>query len=253
MIPMLCPSCGRRGTVPPDKLNSTLHCKKCNTVFHLDLSGKVILGEPPSAKVAQETSQQKGEFDVIGAVASAIVRLPMAVKVLSGVVVVGFISFLIYRSSAEAVAGARGTTQSLLSKTVAAGESYVSQNKDDLLYMAAPGTKDALDSWYTMMRPRIGDYGKQEAGMDVIVSGDMGAGAGEGQAKTSAVLFFPVKPGESTAEDVAIIGLAWVKPDGDWLLDGKTMLDDATKADAKSKADARKAGAGKPAGKKVGK
>lgn len=46
MIPMACPHCGRRGSVPADKLNSRLHCKKCGTVFHMDFTGHIVLGEP---------------------------------------------------------------------------------------------------------------------------------------------------------------------------------------------------------------
>lgn len=236
MIPMLCPSCGRRGTVPPDRLNSTLHCKKCNTVFHLDLSGKVILGEPPSVKAASQQTEKAGEFDVIGAIAGAIVRLPMAGKLAILLLIVGGIGFFILRSTSEAFTGSRGSTQSLLVKTVKAGESYVSQDYDDLANMAAPETKDALQSWYKMMRPRIGDYGKQESGKDVTVSGDMtgSAGTGDAGAKTSAVLFFPTLEGKTKAEDVAIVNFAWVKQNGDWLLDGKTMLEDANKEATKT-------------------
>jgi hypothetical protein len=46
MIPMACPSCGRRGSVPQDKINSRLHCKKCDAIFHMDVEGHVVMGEP---------------------------------------------------------------------------------------------------------------------------------------------------------------------------------------------------------------
>ena len=48
MIPIECPKCGRGGSVPPDRLNARLVCKACHTVFHLDNTGRMVLGEPES-------------------------------------------------------------------------------------------------------------------------------------------------------------------------------------------------------------
>ena len=50
MIDMTCPSCGRAGRVPRDKVNTRLVCKKCNRVFHLTATGVPLLGEPPAVK-----------------------------------------------------------------------------------------------------------------------------------------------------------------------------------------------------------
>jgi hypothetical protein len=47
MFDLECPSCGRVGTIPRDKANSRLVCKKCNAVFHMSPSGRAIPGEPP--------------------------------------------------------------------------------------------------------------------------------------------------------------------------------------------------------------
>lgn len=52
MIPMSCPACGRRGSVPPDRLNTRMHCKKCEAVFYMDPSGKIVLGDPDAPKRA---------------------------------------------------------------------------------------------------------------------------------------------------------------------------------------------------------
>ena len=63
MIPMACPSCGRRGSIPHDKVNSRLHCKKCNAIFHMDAAGHVVMGEPGRAAKPGSTS---GVFTVPG-------------------------------------------------------------------------------------------------------------------------------------------------------------------------------------------
>jgi hypothetical protein len=59
MIEMACPSCGRAGQVPPEKVQSRLVCRKCHVVFHVDRNGRPVLGEPQSAKDAKK--EKEGE------------------------------------------------------------------------------------------------------------------------------------------------------------------------------------------------
>ena len=69
MIPMSCPSCGRRGNVPLDRLNTRMHCKKCDAVFHLDATGKPVLGEPKAAKGGKNAAKGRSKdepLDPIG-------------------------------------------------------------------------------------------------------------------------------------------------------------------------------------------
>ncbi len=53
MIPMTCPSCGRRGNAPADRIKTRMHCKKCDAVFYMDENGKIILGDPEAAARAE--------------------------------------------------------------------------------------------------------------------------------------------------------------------------------------------------------
>ncbi len=55
MIPIECPKCGRGGSVPPDRLNARLVCKACHTVFHLDNTGRMVLGDPQSFDMKSTT------------------------------------------------------------------------------------------------------------------------------------------------------------------------------------------------------
>ena len=59
MIPMECPGCGRRGNVPPDRLNTRMHCKKCDAIFFMDRSGKIILGDPDILLKKKKDQEQK--------------------------------------------------------------------------------------------------------------------------------------------------------------------------------------------------
>lgn len=53
MIHLNCPNCGRRGIVPDTKIYTRLHCSKCDVVFHVEHDGRVVLGEPGSARKAK--------------------------------------------------------------------------------------------------------------------------------------------------------------------------------------------------------
>jgi hypothetical protein len=50
MIRLNCPSCGRGGRIPNNKVGTRLHCAKCDAVFHVQPNGAVVAGEPPSSR-----------------------------------------------------------------------------------------------------------------------------------------------------------------------------------------------------------
>ncbi len=67
MIEMACPSCGRAGQVPKEKLNSRLVCRKCHIVFHVDSQGRPVVGEPHSAKEkTKKESESKSILKTLG-------------------------------------------------------------------------------------------------------------------------------------------------------------------------------------------
>ncbi len=57
MIDLECPSCGRGGSIPHDKVNTRLVCKKCHKVFHVNTAGRTLLGEP-QAEAMQPTTRR---------------------------------------------------------------------------------------------------------------------------------------------------------------------------------------------------
>src|SRR4051794_18316218 len=46
MVELACPNCGRGGSVPREKMNARMVCKKCHMVFHMNSAGRAVLGEP---------------------------------------------------------------------------------------------------------------------------------------------------------------------------------------------------------------
>ena len=129
MIPMACPSCGRRGNVPLDRLNTRMHCKKCDAVFHLDASGKPILGEPPAARRAKgggrPGARAKNEpLDPIGIVATKIANLPRGVWYLLGTLLGAYLIYFAYQSYGPQPLTRR---EMLIEQSVAAATAFLNQ------------------------------------------------------------------------------------------------------------------------------
>jgi ribosomal protein L37AE/L43A len=53
MIDLECPNCGRVGSIPQNKANDRLVCRKCHMVFHMGATGRAVLGEPPTSKASE--------------------------------------------------------------------------------------------------------------------------------------------------------------------------------------------------------
>jgi hypothetical protein len=235
MIPMACPNCGRRGNVPVDRLNSRLHCKKCDAVFHLDSSGRVVLGEPGGKTRAPRLPKVKLDTGALADAFDSIKALSLRSKAL---VAVGLVAFAGYFALSHSHAGGSVlppgvSPDSLEGRTTLAAEAFVSQDTAALRRMAASGTEGDLDAWYSTVRPFIGDYKKQEPGYDVSVSIlSMGNRTKTEGATSSAEtdLIFPAKPGETRTEDPYKLRLSWKCEKDEWRLDGTTLRNTAPQA-----------------------
>src|SRR4051812_33288916 len=64
MIEMACPSCGRAGQVPKEKLQSRLVCRKCHVVFHMDPGGRAVLGEPNQGKDKAKKGEESEQHSI---------------------------------------------------------------------------------------------------------------------------------------------------------------------------------------------
>src|SRR5437763_827255 len=56
MIDLACPNCGRAGSIPREKINTRLVCKKCHVAFHMNTAGRTLLGEPHLETAKPETT-----------------------------------------------------------------------------------------------------------------------------------------------------------------------------------------------------
>lgn len=235
MIPMACPNCGRRGTVPPDRLNTRMHCKKCDAVFHMDPSGKIMLGEPDADKQARRKAQKAAEgepFDPIGALAAS--------KTFRAVVVVALVGLAGYFLIGRLLKLGPKTPRTLPGRTDYVAEAFIDRDLGRLRRVTTSATRGDLQAWLDKERPKLAFEGKQEPGNDVIVNVFVdNADEGAGSAVTTAMFILPAvgDPAEPDATPDAakakkdnappLLRLAWVREGESWLLDVKrtTELD----------------------------
>lgn len=220
MIPMSCPSCGRRGTVPPDRLNTRMHCKKCDAVFYMDSGGRITLGEPPAGKKGRaKSAASEDPYDVFGKLG----KLPKGIWYTLGLVIVGYIGWAfvlpivawLFKSSAP---------EGLNDLTVYVGEAFADSRVSDLRAVAASETANDVERWFKDNRKFFGEFGPQVPGNDVVINVTLGAESANA-ADSKAVLLPPKdKDEEGNPQPSLTLTLPWVKEGGLWRLDGKQVL-----------------------------
>jgi hypothetical protein len=253
MIEMACPSCGRAGQVPKEKLYTRLVCRKCHVVFHVDSQGRPVLGEPVTAAAkekAKKESESKSVFqslkiptldDLTGAkdnLSDYTFPVKPAAGVLGGLVILwllwGFLS-----GPGESVADTSRAVADLLAR----------DDLNRLKSFASSETKDDVVRWYDAAHPKLEKkregWPSKDATVQVITveenpkegKGETqiffmpAAGAGAGAAAPPPPPPPPIPtPGKSgaaapppapTGPQPASFHLFWVRSGSHWLLDAR--------------------------------
>lgn len=264
MIPMVCPNCGRRGSVPPDKLNARLHCKKCDTIFHMDVSGHIVLGEPGRASGAftvpgrdsgshgkvgsgvhtrTTTTAQRTELPGIWA------SLPKTAK---GVLVGALAITLLWALGVRLPFGSRTPLPATLEQRIGyVVEAFAYNEPSSLRRIAASGTSGDLSDWLAKLYPEADLGARRQVGYLVthtfrVVSGGQ---ATDGQTRAMVIIAPPiptffgpdVKDAQAAQADRLrqltdtftpgplpdgsfALPLVWKSEDGQWWLDGTASL-----------------------------
>ncbi len=240
MIDLECPSCGRMGSVPNDKANSRMVCKKCHMVFHMTPTGRTMLGEPPvpgkekdkkshahdhahdhahhHATAAKEADWVEGLFE-IKRVKTLVALLVVAVSGLGYMVVM-----------------ASGIKDDLTRKSQLVADSLLA---DDLATVKGFGWREgaeALPGWYNAARAQVEELKKNSPAGSVLTSVFV---IEENHAKQegSALLSFAPAVGSTREQNIAkAAGSAPASPDQSvkqiltyWVLDRGSWRIDAPK------------------------
>ena len=223
MIPMSCPSCGRKGNVPLDRLNTRMHCKKCDAIFHLDPSGKPVLGEPPAAKGSKgaKGARNKNEpLDPIGILASKLVKTPKPIWMgLAGMLGL-YVAYLAFTMLGPAPRTAEGEFQQ---RNVAAAIAFLERDAATLQNMATQDSREEIVKLIEEFRPLVGDAkGKG--------SENMPPNAAPPETMTEQpVVHVSIQPpapvGEEKAPPIFTLDLGWIKGGTRYFLNGRATLE----------------------------
>ncbi|WP_406700790.1 hypothetical protein V5E97_18550 [Singulisphaera sp. Ch08] len=241
MIDLACPSCGRAGSIPREKINTRLTCKKCHSVFHVNTTGRTLVGEPHVESPKAEHHHHEGlhlpSFESLDGLTESLPKVSLrslGLGVAAIVVVGGLFMFL------------TKPPQSLADTALRTAERFAD---DDLVYLKQIATTESIDDvvrWFDAVHPQLVKNREQwkgrEAKIQVMVIGeDPKLGKGEAQA-----FIYPAGPaGHVSAINSAVnsttttaasvqqpvdLRLHWVLDrKGTWKLDGVQTFQAATR------------------------
>jgi ribosomal protein S27E len=264
MIPITCPNCGRKGTIPNERVNTRMHCKKCDAVFHMQKGGKVVLGEPGVAKPTQPNKPGKGgpagkggkasppkaarksQDSPFGAAGDFLAIVPAWAKATAvGVLVLlvaltqGWLGFLMPKPAAYG--------NDIDSRIIYVGNAFVDKNNGNIRNVTSGDTRDAIDKWVELMRPKLKFEGPQKPGgfcaiQAYKVKEDEAGGVAEigihiitplphkgpevDEQKKSRTLKDAMTPGYDR-NGFYDLPTYWVKKGKEWQLDGNKTLQEA--------------------------
>ena len=223
MIPMSCPNCGRKGNIPLDRLNTRMHCKKCDAVFHLDASGKPVLGEPPAAKgskAARAAARAKNEpLDPIGIIAAKLVQTPKPVWMTLAILLGCYMLWIVW-----GFVGPRGATanENFSAQNDTAALAFLNQDVETLKAMSTQDSRDEIAKVVESFRSQVGDKtGKGSEDMQPMAK----LPEEMGDEPVVEVSIQPPKPSsEEDAPPMFYLDLIWVKGKNKYYLNGKATL-----------------------------
>jgi len=199
-----------------------MHCKKCDAVFHLDASGKPVLGEPPAAKGKGKKQARAADepLDPIGIVAGYLAKTPKPIWMSLLVLGVGYLLYQIgwFILTSGPVSAEMSANQLL----VKAGRAFMEKDADTLKSLATSDSREdiaeAIPVFHEMLGPITAKPEEIQLMPGSIPEGD------EGCVSISLVLpSTDVDP--ATAARVPPLDLCFIKGGGRTYLNGKATLE----------------------------
>ncbi len=215
MIPIECPKCGRGGSVPPDRLNARLVCKACHTVFHLDNTGRMVLGEPESFDM--KTTKSRAD-DVSGMAdfdfAQTWNDIPAPVKFGVPGVLLAIILWLNFGSMFGSTKAEHESRAESIVRAV------VDNNKSKFVGFATSDSKEAAEQLFDALHAEV-EKGQFTSGANI--SPQLFQGTPE-KDSTIAMLIIVSKDGNTTDPPLTVNMTLNKDGSGAWLVDANASL-----------------------------
>jgi len=244
MVEMSCPGCGRAGQVPKEKLHTRLVCKKCHVVFHVDQSGRALLGDPNQVgkKDPKKKTAKAGEpssllvklglqkLQTLNQMGDNLSETGFPVKPAAAIAAVLLVGWLI-------LGYANAAPESVADPARRAVDALTHDNLDRLKSYATEDSLSDVIRWYDLQHGKLEAARKTWPGKDasvqiVIVEEDHSKQKGVVEAfllpapstQTASVLpSADTKSGSKATAPSGPVGfqLHWVWSGGKWRLDGR--------------------------------
>ena len=216
MIPIECPKCGRSGNVPPDRLNARMVCKACHSVFHMDTSGRMVLGEhsDPAKPQRSRAPVAAADFDL----AETWRDIPAPVKVGVPAFV---LAFLLWQFNPFGGGGPayQGRAEEVI-------RALACNDRARALSFATASTAEKAGKWFDLLHDQVE---QKKVGTDyslsvTIFSGDPGKG------DTTLTLWGILYNNELGSESTVPVNIIMTLDNGTWKLDGDKTLEEGAKS-----------------------
>ncbi len=216
MIPIECPKCGRGGNVPPDRLNARLVCKACHSVFHMDNSGKLMLGEPgvPDRKANRHAEATKASADFN--LDETLKNIPAPVKYGVPVVVLAAVLWVNFPMGAGEPDYMRSTEQIV--------KAVIANDKPGVLSHASDKTSEAAGKWFDLVHEA---FAKQNVAANALAIPTLWGGNPDKESDIQMAVIV-VDP-TTKAQFPVPINLFMTRSGSGWLVDGTKTFGDAEK------------------------
>lgn len=230
MIDLECPFCGRVGSVPREKANTRLVCKKCHMIFHMGPTGRALPGEPPTQRTADHGH---AHAHAPAAVKESGVSLPSLGDLNSGLLgVLGVLIVLAVIYLGYSWVG-RGGTASLVPVAERMAEALKANDLKTIKELAAPESAGEAANWYESARRTADELKKSSSGRDVHVTAvvtDENPARGSGQVEIFLIPTQGVARNQQIATEAGTAAKSselttfWTLSGGKWWFDAKRTV-----------------------------
>ncbi len=153
MASIVCPHCGRRGSVPTGKVNVRLHCPACHAGFHIAPGGRAIAGDPPPPVTSEHHAADKHVSSKVELIDHVLMdRMRMLVpllKILALLVVIG-LGMLSWPVASRLWTPLPATLEL---RALMVGNAFVADDVATIKSLCMPGTAPDAGHWVQQLRP----------------------------------------------------------------------------------------------------
>jgi hypothetical protein len=211
MIPIHCPKCGRRGNIPPDRVNFRLNCKACSAVFHMDPAGQLVLGEPGSKE--EKAKRARPAREAVDIDVEALLRKWSKPARIAGAVILALVLLWLYLPTGASGSRILDTSQSVASAVTA-------NDKGKVVALATKGTAEPAGQWFDLLHAQL-EKDRVAPNADVLALLQLSGGEREG---TATVMSTVATDGSASVPPTVSFTLVLRREDGRWALDGQQTL-----------------------------